>query len=157
MSPADFRPKTAASESVTAIIGMTDSGLKSCACMIADKQTMRTVGLLTAVLLILLTGATQERNFDADGNPEVQFGAQVYKDQHSGIILYVESDARHISAISRAGKLLWTRDPFKDAHLEFYRTKHPQVADLGPAPKRVWIKGNAGCPIHRAFCARWVG
>jgi len=92
---------------------------------------MKTAGLLALVLSILLTGGAQEPTVDKAGYPEVQYGAQAYKDLHSGIILYVESDARHVCAISRTGKLLWTREPFKDAHLEIYRTKHPQIAQLG--------------------------
>jgi hypothetical protein len=103
---------------------------------------MRTAGLLTLILSIAFIGAAQEQSADKAEYPEVQYGAQTYRDPLSGIILYVESDARHISAISRTGKLLWTRDPFNDTHLEFYRTKHPQIADIGPGPKRIWIKGN---------------
>ncbi len=89
---------------------------------------MRTVGLLTLVLSITFIGVAQQPCQDAAGYPEVQYGAQTYRDPHSGIIFYVESDARHISAISRTGKLLWTRDPFKDAHLDLYHTKCPQIA-----------------------------
>ncbi len=36
-----------------------------------------------------------------------------------------------MAAISAAGKLLWIRDPFKDAHLPFYRTDdRPDKAKL---------------------------
>ena len=54
-----------------------------------------------------------------------------FKDADSGIVLYVESDGRHVSAINPDGKILWTKDPFADAHLEFYRTHHPQLVYLG--------------------------
>ena len=53
-------------------------------------------------------------------------GPQTYQDPRTGIILYLESDGRHIAAISRDGKLLWARDPFADSHLPFYRTNKPQ-------------------------------
>jgi hypothetical protein len=69
-----------------------------------------TAGLFTPALMITLIGAAQQPGSDAAGYPEVQFGAQTYKDPHSGIIFYLDSGARHISAISLAGKLLWTRD-----------------------------------------------
>jgi hypothetical protein len=102
---------------------------------------MRTISLLALILSIQFLGVAQESNVDAAGSPEAHYGAQAYRDPHSGIILYVESDARRVSAISSAGKLLWTRDPFKDAHLEFYRTKQPQIAQIGPGSNGVAIKG----------------
>jgi hypothetical protein len=60
-------------------------------------------------------------------------GPQVYRDAHSGTLYYVESDGRHVAAISRVGKLLWVRDPFMDAHLEPYRTDNPQIISIGEA------------------------
>lgn len=54
-----------------------------------------------------------------------------YKDAESGIVFYVESDGRHISAISPEGKILWSRDPFADAHLPFYRTQTPRIVFIG--------------------------
>jgi hypothetical protein len=47
----------------------------------------------------------------------------------------VETDGRHVAAISADGKLLWNRDPFKDGHLPFYRTKNPQIIHIGPVSK----------------------
>ena len=34
-----------------------------------------------------------------------------YRDPDSGIIFYVETDGRHVSAINPDGKILWSRDP----------------------------------------------
>lgn len=118
---------------------------------------MRTAGVLTLVLSILFFGAAQAPNSDATGYPEVQYGAQTYKDTHSGIIFYVESDARHVSAISRTGQLLWTRDPFSDAHLKLYRTKHPQIAHIGPGPKRIWVQGNSRDFVYVSFNSSQFG
>jgi hypothetical protein len=118
---------------------------------------MRTAGLLTLVLSILFLGAAQEPIIDATGYPVVRYGAQTYKDPHSGIILYVESDARHVSAISRTGKLLWTRDPFKDAKLELYRTKYPQIAHIGPEAKSVWVQGNPRDFVNLGFNSSQFG
>jgi hypothetical protein len=56
-----------------------------------------------------------------------------YKDADSGLILFVERDGRHVTAINPDGKILWSRDPFADAHLEFYRTKTPRIAYIGPS------------------------
>lgn len=58
-------------------------------------------------------------------------GPQAYKDTDSGVIFYVESDGRHVAAISPDGRVLWNRDPFADAHLEFYRTKTPHIVFIG--------------------------
>jgi hypothetical protein len=69
-------------------------------------------------------------------------GPQVYKDPISGTLLYVETDGRHVAAISGDGKLLWNRDPFKDAHLAFYRTKKPQIVCIGPASKSSFRAGQ---------------
>jgi hypothetical protein len=62
-------------------------------------------------------------------------GPQVCKDPITGTLLYVESDGRHVAAISRDGKLLWNRDPFSDARLPFYRTKKPQIVFIGLSSK----------------------
>jgi hypothetical protein len=53
-------------------------------------------------------------------------GPQVFQDMGSRTTLYVETDGRHVSAISRDGKLLWTKDPYKDADIPPYRTEKPQ-------------------------------
>ncbi len=58
-------------------------------------------------------------------------GAKTYRDAETGIFFYLESDGRHVAAISPDGKLLWNRDPFADAHLEFYRTDKPQIVRIG--------------------------
>jgi hypothetical protein len=63
-------------------------------------------------------------------------GPQIYKDQATGTLFYVETDGRHVAAISCAGKVLWSRDPFSDAHLSFYRTKTPQIVYIGPTPEK---------------------
>ena len=55
----------------------------------------------------------------------------IYKDAESGIMFYVEKDGRHVSAISPAGQILWSRDPFTDSHLPFYRTTTPRIVSIG--------------------------
>ena len=60
-------------------------------------------------------------------------GPQVFRDAHSGAVYYTESDGRHVAAISKKGKLLWVRDPFKDANLDLYRTDHAQIISIGQA------------------------
>jgi len=58
-----------------------------------------------------------------------------YKDADTGIVFYVESDGRHVTAISPDGKILWSRDPFADAHLEYYRTRTPRIVYIDEIDK----------------------
>lgn len=58
-----------------------------------------------------------------------------FQDSVTGNIIYVESDGRHVSAISPGGKILWTRDPFADAHLQPYRFRRPIIIWVG----RFWF------------------
>ena len=90
--------------------------------------------ILLSTLLTLCPGAAQEQTYI--GRYLTDFpGPQVYKDPGSGTLLYVETDGRHVAAISGDGKLLWNRDPFKEAHLPFYRTEKPQIVYIGAASK----------------------
>jgi hypothetical protein len=57
----------------------------------------------------------------------------VYKDSISGIVFLVESDRRHVDAIDKSGKLLWSRDPFVENHLKPYRVPKPLIKYIGPA------------------------
>ena|SRR5947207_2834356 len=93
---------------------------------------MRVATWLLIFLSMVWVGAAQERTTYV-GKYLTDFpGPQVYKDPASGTLLYVETDGRHVAAISSDGKLLWNRDPFKDANLPFYRTKKPQIVYIGP-------------------------
>jgi hypothetical protein len=58
-------------------------------------------------------------------------GPQAYKDVRSGTLLYLETDGRHVAAISSEGKLLWNREPHKDASVPTYRTDNPQIYYVG--------------------------
>jgi hypothetical protein len=102
--------------------------------MTLEGNHMRAVPWLLIILSTLCLGAAQQRTYTAKYLTDFP-GPQVYKDTVTGALLYVESDGRHVAAISRDGKLLWSRDPFKDAHLEFYRTEKPQIVYIGKASK----------------------
>jgi hypothetical protein len=95
---------------------------------------MRATRWLFVALSMLCLGAAQDQTYIARYLTDFP-GPQVYKDTASGTLLYIESDGRHVAAISRDGKLLWNKDPYKDAHLQFYRTKKPQIVYIGPVPK----------------------
>jgi hypothetical protein len=75
---------------------------------------------------------------DTSGSNWIVYGGPVpiplpyaYRDADSGIIFHIARDGRHITAINPDGKVLWRRDPFADAHLEFYRTDTPQIDYVG--------------------------
>jgi len=95
---------------------------------------MRPARWLLIFVSVLFLGAAQEQTYVARYLTDFP-GPQVYKDPISGTLLYIETDGRHVAAISVQGKLLWHRDPFKDAHLPFYRTEKPQIVYIGPASK----------------------
>ena len=92
------------------------------------------IALIAFVLLAPLAASAQKHKTITFVDSWHDFpGPQVYRDAHSGTLYYVESDGRHVAAISRDGKLLWVRDPFMDAHLEPYRTDNPQIISIGEA------------------------
>lgn len=104
---------------------------------------MKALRLLLAFLLFspFLCSAQESRTYV--GHYLERFsGAQVYRDAQSGTIFYVESDGRHVAAISNKGKLLWNRDPFKDAKLPLYRTKTPQIVFIGAARESAQVGRN---------------
>ena len=95
---------------------------------------MKSIRLLVFCLSALSFTAAQA--IGGSNGPVSRFpGPQVYRDSTSGTTFYVESDGHHVAAISKEGKLLWVRDPFKDAKLEFYRTYTPQIVSIG---KTTW-------------------
>jgi hypothetical protein len=103
---------------------------------------MRPARVLVIFLFVLCLATAQETTTYIGHYLEPFPGPQVYKDPNSGTLFYVETDGRHVAAISDTGKLLWTKDPFKDAHLPFYRTEKPQIVYIGPAPKGVHPPGE---------------
>ena len=103
---------------------------------------MRFAGWLLVFSSIVCFGAGQESTTYIARYLADFPGPQVYIDPISGTLLYVETDGRHVAAISGDGKLLWNRDPFKDAHLTFYRTKKPQIVYIGPASKSSFRAGQ---------------
>jgi len=103
---------------------------------------MRAVRLLVVFLSMIRISAAQESTTYVDVYLRPFPGPQVYKDPNSGTLLYVETDGRHVAAISGDGKLLWNRDPFKDGHLSFYRTEKPQIVYIGPVKKSAHLDGG---------------
>jgi hypothetical protein len=83
-------------------------------------------------------------------------GPQAYKDKDSGIIFYVESDGRHVAAISDEGKILWNRDPFVEGKLEAYRVQKPQIVFIGK-PNESTAKHHPGKFVAISFNSSQFG
>jgi hypothetical protein len=97
---------------------------------------MRAARLLVISFLVIAgLGTAQETTTYVAHYLEPFPGPQVCKDVRSGTTLYVETDGRHVAAISGDGKLLWNRDPHEDAHIPRYRTDKPQIIYVGPTAK----------------------
>ena len=79
------------------------------------------------------TNSLREGHFREESAP---LGPKTYKDPKSGTIFYVESDGRHLSAINKDGRLLWTKNPFVDAKLEPYRYKNPTIIYVGASKNK---------------------
>jgi hypothetical protein len=58
-------------------------------------------------------------------------------------VVYAETNGKHLSAIDFEGRVLWTRSPFKDAHLEPYRVAEPRIVQIY-APLPWMLKGSNG-------------
>jgi hypothetical protein len=88
--------------------------------------------VLVLLLSALFLSAQQTQTYGAH-YVKPFLGPQVYRDAKSATLFYVESDGRHVAAISNNGKLLWNKDPFTEARLSPYRTEAPQIVYVGPA------------------------
>jgi hypothetical protein len=106
--------------------------------------------------VLFLYSAQQDRTYVAHYLQPFS-GPQVYKDAGSGTLFYVESDGRHVAAISDKGQLLWIKDPFTDGRLSFYRTRTPQIVSIGPASDSALGKGEDGKFIAISFNSSQFG
>lgn len=64
--------------------------------------------------------------------PEVASTPVAFRDSHTGILLYAETDGRHLAAFEADGTLLWIRNPFEDSKLCPYRTVRPKISRILP-------------------------
>jgi hypothetical protein len=93
------------------------------------------ISLIAALIGWAALGTTEldahwYKYYDVTG---VVHAPQAVRDPTTGVILYVESDGRHIAALTRQGRLLWTRNPYEEAGLPPYRTKVPRISTIWPS------------------------
>jgi hypothetical protein len=86
-----------------------------------------------------------------------QIEGLIYQDPQTQVILYVETDGRHIAAISPQGKLLWRKDPFVEGGLEPYRHARPVISWVGQAAEWVRASGKSGHVIGISFDSSQFG
>jgi hypothetical protein len=79
-----------------------------------------------------------------DGYPPAITGL-IYKDTTANVIIYVETDGRHVVAISPDGRILWRKNPFVDAGLEPYREPRPTIVFVGRCGLRSEEVGKIFC------------
>ena len=87
--------------------------------------------LLAAVATVF--GGSVIRADDPSGAKPLSNKPLTFKDGETGIILYVESDGRHVAAIDRNGVILWHRNPFEEKGTKPYRKSRPVIARVAPA------------------------
>jgi hypothetical protein len=61
-------------------------------------------------------------------------------DPRSGLMLYLESDGRHMSAIARDGKIAWHRDLFDDPRLPYAFPPPPQIVGEPQISDAQWLR-----------------
>jgi hypothetical protein len=101
----------------------------------------------TGLVLAVAASAAPVR----DGYPPAISGL-IYRDATANVIIYVETDGRHVVAISPDGKILWRKDPFVDAGLQPYRMPRPTIALVGPCRSGV---GSRDEVLGNVFCLRY--
>jgi hypothetical protein len=116
------------------------------------RATLLALFLVAAVApLMQNAGSAAQESTPVDPAKQLR-GPLVYRSPESGVLVYVESDRRHVSAIDPKGKILWCRDPFVDAGLTPYRVKAPIIARLG-APHEWMIQTME----RRGKMGEWIG
>jgi hypothetical protein len=92
-----------------------------------------------------------------DGYPPAITGL-IYKDTTANVIIYVETDGRHVVAISPGGRILWRKNPFVDAGLEPYRGPHPTIDFVGSSGPRCMLRpGDVGKTFCLSFSSSQFG
>jgi len=100
--------------------------------------------VLVVGLLCLLPNSVGAEPFIAHA-VEPYRGPVAYVDKKSRLVLYAETDGKHLSAIDSEGRVLWTRSPFADAHLKPYRVAEPRIIQVyAPLPWMLQVAKGRG-------------
>src|SRR5262249_10957891 len=84
--------------------------------------------ILASTLVCALTASAAAQTTTYIGHARLPYrGPVAYADKKLQVMVYAETDGRHVSAINFDGRVLWTRNPFVDAHLKPYRVAEPKI------------------------------
>ena len=107
--------------------------------------------ILSFALLCLLPTAVTAEPYVAHAT-EPYRGPVAYVDKKLQLVLYAETDGKHLSAVNFEGRVLWTRTPFADAHLEPYRVAEPRIINIyTPLPWMLEGKKGKGAFVALEF------
>ena len=85
---------------------------------------MRTVRRFLVVFALLLYSVPRHASAQ---EPSGVGSPKSVQDPKTKVTFYLESDGRHVAAISPQGKILWIRDVIFEAGLKPYRVAHPVI------------------------------
>jgi len=91
-------------------------------------------------------GVTIPKAISLHINDDETVPPQVLVHPETHVLYVLESDGRHITAITPEGKILWHRNPFEDAGLVPYRVTKPVIryfAFMKDNPQKIGIGFNS--------------
>ena len=121
--------------------GQGDPGASTCSISPNSRYTPAMRTQIGKILLVLAWAMALAAPAHAQGSehepckagwPEPFAAGQPFllNDPRSGLMLYVESDGRHMAAITREGNILWQRDLFGDPNLERLFVPPPRIEGI---------------------------
>ena len=90
------------------------------------------LSLAAAVLMLIVASPASPDAAPMKAGVPAALQGLIYRAPGSGVIFYVETDGRHVVAISQEGKILWRTDPFIEGGLTPYRQSRPRIVYIGP-------------------------
>jgi hypothetical protein len=100
---------------------------------------MKELGVLLAVVFVMSPADAQSVPVQTvQVVDEWHIVPSVLRDPKTKILYVLESDGRHICAITPAGELLWSRNPFVDKKLSTYRLVYPLIVYFAFADPNWW-------------------
>lgn len=113
--------------------------------------------VLASIVFGVSCGVGNHDQLEVPGIPKYVWNKpSPYVDQQTGVTYSVGRDGRHVTARASDGRVIWKRNPFKDAKMEAYRVSQPRVNFIGEAD-RPWLTEKMGSYIEIAFDSSQFG